>query len=128
MRVEIPNRLYLSKQKYLFVYPNHRILTKLAGNEVLIIYRCCFLFTDVTTLVNDGCLSHEPCPDRDSNPRPTGPEVTAKPLSYWAPNGIYVTYTLQKKVTHNILVNRQVQIIVAVTCGLCISYVIEYKE
>ena len=37
-------------------------------------------------------------------------------------------YTLQKKVTHNILVYRQVQIIVAVTCILYISYVIEYKE
>ena len=33
-----------------------------------------------------------------------------------------------KKVTHNILVYRQVQIIVAVTCVLYISYVIEYKE
>ena len=32
------------------------------------------------------------------------------------------------KVTHNILVKRQVQISVAVTCVLCISYVIEYKE
>ena len=30
-----------------------------------------------------------------------------------------------KKVTHNILVNRQVQIIVAITCVLYISYVIE---
>ena len=33
-----------------------------------------------------------------------------------------------KKVTHNILVYMQVQIIVAVTCVLYISYVIEYKE
>ena len=33
-----------------------------------------------------------------------------------------------KKVTHNILVYRQVQIIVAVTCVLYISYVTEYKE
>ena len=33
-----------------------------------------------------------------------------------------------KKVTHNILVDRQVQLIVAVTCVLYISYVIEYKE
>ena len=33
-----------------------------------------------------------------------------------------------KKVTHNILVYKQVQIIVAVTCVLYISYVIEYKE
>ena len=34
-----------------------------------------------------------------------------------------------KKVTHNILVYRQVQIMVAVTCVLYIlSYVIEYKE
>ena len=33
-----------------------------------------------------------------------------------------------KKVTHNILVYRQVQIIVAVTCVLYINYVIEYKE
>ena len=37
-----------------------------------------------------------------------------------------VTYTLQK-VTH-ILVYRQVQIIVAVTCVLNIRCVIEYKE
>ena len=37
-------------------------------------------------------------------------------------------YTLQKKVTHNILVYRQVKIIVAVNCVLYISYVIEYKE
>ena len=37
-------------------------------------------------------------------------------------------YILSKKVTHNILVYRQVQIIVAVTCVLYISYVIEYKE
>ena len=35
---------------------------------------------------------------------------------------------LFKKVTHNILVYRQVQIIVAVTCVLYISYIIEYKE
>ena len=35
---------------------------------------------------------------------------------------------LSKKVTHNILVYRQVQIIVAVICDLYISYVIEYKE
>ena len=34
----------------------------------------------------------------------------------------------KKKVTHNILVYGQVQIIVAVTCVLYISYVIEYKE
>ena len=40
---------------------------------------------------------------------------------------IYI-YILFKKVTHNILVYRQVQIIVAVTCVLYISYVIEYKE
>ena len=33
-----------------------------------------------------------------------------------------------KTVTHNVLVYRQVQIIVVVTCVLCISYVIEYKE
>ena len=37
-------------------------------------------------------------------------------------------YTLQKKVMHNILVYRQVQIIVAVTCVLYINYVIENKE
>ena len=36
-------------------------------------------------------------------------------------------YTL-KKVTHNILVYRQIQIIYAVTCVLYKSYVIEYKE
>ena len=33
-----------------------------------------------------------------------------------------------KKVTHNTLVYRQVRIIVAVTCILYISYVVEYKE
>ena len=33
-----------------------------------------------------------------------------------------------KKVTHNILVYSQVQIIVAATCVLYIIYVIEYKE
>ena len=33
-----------------------------------------------------------------------------------------------KKVMHNILVYRQVQIIVAITCVLYISYVIESKE
>ena len=33
-------------------------------------------------------------------------------------------YILSKKVTHNILVYRQVQIIVAVTCVLYVSYVI----
>ena len=33
-----------------------------------------------------------------------------------------------KKVTHNIFVYRQVQIIVAVTCVLYKRYVIEYKE
>ena len=37
-------------------------------------------------------------------------------------------YILSKKVTHNILVYRQVQIIVAVTCVLYLIYVIEYKE
>ena len=37
-------------------------------------------------------------------------------------------YTLQKKITHNILVYRQVQIIVVVTCVLYISYAKEYKE
>ena len=36
--------------------------------------------------------------------------------------------TLRKKVTHNISVYGQVQIIVAVTSVLCISYVFEYKE
>ena len=35
---------------------------------------------------------------------------------------------LSKKVTHNILVYRQVQIIVAIICVLYISYVKEYKE
>ena len=35
---------------------------------------------------------------------------------------------LFKKVTHNILVDRQIQIIVAVTCVLYISYVIEHRE
>ena len=40
----------------------------------------------------------------------------------------YVHIYSPKKVTHNILVYRQVQIIVAVTCVLYISYVIEYKE
>ena len=33
-----------------------------------------------------------------------------------------------KKETHNILVYRQVQIIVTVTCVLYVNYVIEYKE
>ena len=33
-----------------------------------------------------------------------------------------------KKVTHNILVYSQVQIIVAGTCVLYISYAIEYRE
>ena len=33
-----------------------------------------------------------------------------------------------KKVTHNILVYGQVQVIVAVTSVLCISYVFEYIE
>ena len=37
---------------------------------------------------------------------------------------IYVNMQL----THNILVYRQVQIIIAATCVLYISYVIEYKE
>ena len=44
---------------------------------------------------------------------------------------IYVNMQLiysLKKVTHNILVYRQVQIIVAATCVLYISYVMEYKE
>ena len=44
------------------------------------------------------------------------------------PSLIHLIYTLQKKITHNILVYRQVQIIVAVTCVLYTSYVIEYNE
>ena len=40
----------------------------------------------------------------------------------------YIQIYSPKKVTHNILVYRQIQIIVAVTCVLYISYVIEYKE
>ena len=35
---------------------------------------------------------------------------------------------LSKKVTHNRLVYRQARIIVAVTCILYISYVVQYKE
>ena len=45
---------------------------------------------------------------------------------YW--NCIFYLLYSPKKVTHNILIYRQVQIIVAVTCVLYISYVIEYKE
>ena len=50
-------------------------------------------------------------------------------IGYYLSTNICIhVYTLQKKVTHNVLVYRQVQIIVVVTCLLCISYVIEYKK
>ena len=50
-------------------------------------------------------------------------DITNLTTNIWHIN-IYAS----KKVTHNVLVYRQVQIIVAVTCVLYISYVIEYKE
>ena len=58
--------------------------------------------------VSTGCLSKPTSNAHD----------TAKVIRKYSP----------KKVTHGILVHRQVQIIVAVNCVLYISYVIEYKE
>ena len=47
---------------------------------------------------------------------------------HWSPTNVQCLVYSPKKVTHNILVYRQVQIIVSATCVLYISYVIEYKE
>ena len=51
-----------------------------------------------------------------------------KDLNAWRIVMNFYVFILSKKVTHNILVHRQVQIIVGATCVLYISYVIEYKE
>ena len=53
---------------------------------------------------------------------------TKTPQNYILCTVLHSLIILSKKVTHNILVYWQVQIIVVVTCVLYISYVIEYKK
>ena len=58
---------------------------------------------------------------------PSAGSMTATLVYLCDKNDIRNIYS-SKKVTHNILVYRQVQITVAVTCVLYLSYAIEYNE